>query len=103
MEKDLGLYKKYQNMSDDEKAEVRRRKREAGEEIHLRNLQELENQRIQSETEQYAKQIQAWIASGKTVEEAETIVKNNYDLVEKRKEKLAARQQRQTERAASKK
>lgn len=103
MEKKLGLYKEYAKMSESEKAEVRRRKREAGEEIHLRNLQDWENQRVQAEAEKYAKQVQGWVESGKPLEEAEAIAKKNYELAEKRKQDLEARKQRQAERAAEKK
>ena len=103
MEKKLGLYKEYSKMGEKEKAEVRRRKREAGEEIHLRNLQEWENQRIQAKSEAYAKQMQSWIDGGKTPEEAEAIMKRNYELAEKRKQDLEARRQRQAERSAGKK
>lgn len=97
LEKNLGLFKEYKKMSEAEKAEVRRKKRLAGEQIHLRNVQEIENRRIQQEAEIYAKQIQNWIESGKTPEEAEAIVKKNYEVAEKRREKLAARKARQQE------
>lgn len=95
MEKKLGLLEEYHNMSEAGKAEVRRKKQQAGEQIHLRNLQENENQRIEAEAASYASQLQSWIKSGKTYEEAEAIMKKNADAVEKRLLKLAARKERQ--------
>ena len=97
MEKKLGLLQAYQKMSDAEKAEVRKKKREAGEQIHLRNLQEWENQRIQSEAENEAKQIQSFMSGGKTYEEAEAIVRKNREIGEARAAKLAARKARQAQ------
>ena len=96
MEKSLGLYKEYKNMSEAQKAEVRKKKREAGEQIHLRNLQEWENQRIQAEAEAEAKQLQAWMDGGKTYEEASSIIAKNREVAESRAAKLAARKERQT-------
>lgn len=103
MEKQLGLYKEFSKMSSKEKGEIRRRKTEVGKEIHLRNLQEWENQRIKQESEAYAKQIQGFISSGKTPEEAEAIIKKNYELEEKRRQDIAARKQKQAEKPVRKK
>jgi len=91
MEKKLGLHKKYQDMSESNKAEVRKKKRETGDQIHLQNLQENENRISQAESTVYAQQIQNWMKDGKTAEEAEAIVKANYELTEKRALKLIAR------------
>lgn len=95
MEKKLGLHKKYQDMSEANKADVRKKKRETGDQIHLQNLQENENRISQSDTANYAQQIQNWIKDGKSAEEAEAIVKANYELTEKRALKLLARKTKQ--------
>lgn len=94
MEKQLGLLKSYQKMSEREKAEVREKKRRAGEQIHLRNLQEAENQRSQAEADNEAKQIQSWVDAGKTYEEAEAIVRNNREIKRAREEKKAAQEEK---------
>ena len=93
MEKDLGLLAEFKKLSEAEKAEVRRRKREAGIQIHLRNVQEMENQKIQAEAESYAKRIQSWIEGGKTPEEAEAIVKKNYEIAEMKRAKKEAKKE----------
>jgi hypothetical protein len=95
MEKDLGLYKQYKNLSEKEKAEIRKKKMMAGKQIHLQNTQEAENQRIQREAESEAKAMQGLIESGHTPEQAEAIVRKNRELAEKRATKLAARAERQ--------
>ena len=91
IEKNLGLHKEYQKMTDTEKAEVRKKKRQVGEQIHLQNVQEIENRRLQEEANNYAKQVQSWIDGGKTPEQAEEIVKSNYAMKEKRERELAER------------
>ncbi len=89
MEKKLGLHKAFSQMSEKQKQEIRDRRRETGVQIHLRNLQEYENAAIQSESERYAKELQGWIESGKTAEEAEAIMSRNREVNEKRSEKKA--------------
>lgn len=101
MEKSLGFHKEYQKMNEADKAEVRKKKRETGEQIHLRNLQEWENQRLASEAESEAKQLQTWIEGGKTYEEAAAIIAKNRERQEHRAIKLAERKERQNAKLAA--
>ena len=103
IEKNLGLLKEYKNMTGAQKAEVRKKKRAAGEQIHLKNVQELENQKIQSAADTYASQIQGFMDSGKTYEEAEAILKKNSEVSQKRAEDLARRREKQLQKIAEKK
>ena len=102
MEKNLGLLKEYKTMSEAQKAEVRKKKREAGEQIHLRNLQESENARLQAEAEAEAKNLQGMIERGYTQEQAEDTVKRNRLLAEERAMKLAERKRKQEEKFVAK-
>ena len=97
MEKNLGLLKEYQGMSEKDKAEIRKKKMDAGKQIHLRNTQESENARIQAEATREAEILQNLIAGGKTYEEAEAQVKRNREHAETRALKLAERKRRQEE------
>lgn len=103
MEKNLGLLKEYQSMSESSKAEIRKKKREAGNQIHLRNLQEAENARVQAEADRDASIMQKLIEEGKTHEEAEEVVRRNRANAEERALKLAERKKRQEEKALLKK
>lgn len=102
MEKNLGLLKEYKNMSAEQKAAVRKKKREAGEQIHLRNLQESENSRLQAEAEAEARTLQGMIIKGYTPEQAEDFVRKNRELSEGRSVKLAERKRKQEEKFAAK-
>lgn len=102
MEKNLGLLKEYKNMTEAQKAEVRKKKRAAGEQIHLRNLQESENARLQAEAELEAENLRGMIERGCTQEHAEEVVKKNRELNEQRAMKLAERKRKQEERFATK-
>jgi hypothetical protein len=102
MEKNIGLLKEYKNMSEAQKAEVRKKKRAAGEQIHLRNLQESENARLQAEAELEAENLRGMIERGYTQEHAEEVVRNNRELNEQRAMKLAERKRKQEERFATK-
>ena len=99
MEKKMGLLDTFSKLTPKEKAEISRRKAEAGKQIHLKNIQELENQRIQQEAESYAKQLQSWIASGKTAEEAEAILVRNNEIQAAKAAKKAAKLERRNEEA----
>jgi menaquinone-dependent protoporphyrinogen IX oxidase len=103
MEKNLGLLKEYHRMNEAEKAEIRKKKREAGNQIHLRNLQEAENARIQAEADRDAVIMQNLIEQGKSHEEAEEHVRKNREHAEKRALDLAERKRRQEEKALLKK
>lgn len=101
MEKQLGLFKEFKKMSESQKAEIRGRKLATGQQIHLQNIQELENQKIQAESDSYARVVQGLMDSGKTLEEAEEIAKKNVEAEDNRRKKLAERAERQKAKAAS--
>jgi len=100
-EKKLGLFRELSKMSRSQRDEVKFNKRRAGEQIHLSNVQELENKKIQDEAELYAKTLQSLIESGKTYEEAETVVKRNTELEEARRKKLSERREKQNNQSSS--
>ena len=102
MEKQLGLFKQFNQMTEAQKAEIRARKQASGHQIHLKNIQELENQKVQTEADNYAKVVQSLMDTGKTYVEAEEIAKRNIENENKRREKLAARAERQKAKAQGK-
>jgi hypothetical protein len=95
MEKSLGLFKELHKMSESQKAEVRARKQAAGQQIHLKNIQELENQKMNAESDSYARVVQGLMNTGKTLEESEEIAKKNIASEDNRRRKLADRAERQ--------
>jgi len=95
MEKQLGLFKEFNKMSESQKAEIRSRKNATGQQIHLKNIQELENAKVQAESDNYAKVVQSLMDSGKTLEQAEEIAKRNIEIEDNRRMKLAERAERQ--------
>ena len=97
LEKKLGLLKKFKNMSFEQQEEIRQRKIAAGKQIHLNNVQEAENRSAQAEAEAYAANLQMWMSSGMTYEEADAMAKKNGEIQERRLEKLAERRARQLE------
>jgi len=103
MEKQLGLFKEFNKMSESQKAEIRSRKNATGQQIHLQNIQELENQKMQAESDSYARVVQGLMNSGKTLEEAEEIAKKNIEVEDNRRKKLAERAERQKAASANKK
>ena len=96
MEKKLGLYAQYQQMSHDKKGEVRRKRIATGKQIHLNNMQAVEEQREKNRSEKFAQILQDLIASGMDEKPAEALLVRNIELEEQREEKLAARRARQT-------
>jgi len=103
LEKKLGLLKKYQNLSFEQQEEIRQRKIAAGKQIHLNNVQETENRNVQAEADAYAANVQNWMNSGMSYEEADAMAKKNSELREKRLEKLAQRRARQLEKNSKEK
>ena len=95
MEKKLGLYTQYQQMSETKKAEVRKKRIAAGKQIHLNNMQTVEDQRENNRSERFAKALQNLIASGMEESVAESLLIKNIELEEQREEKLFARRERQ--------
>jgi hypothetical protein len=102
MEKQLGLFKELKKMSESQKAEIRNRKNATGQQIHLQNIQELENQKVQAEADSYARVVQGLMNSGKTLEEAEEIAKKNIEHENNRRVKLAERAERQKNKSTQK-
>ena len=90
-ERQLGLFKAYKKMSEEQKAEVRKRRAETGKQIHLQNQQAREQYEIEFENEQYQKRIVFWQKQGLTSDEATTVVEEEYKRDEERWKKKQAR------------
>jgi hypothetical protein len=95
MEKRVGLYRQYSQMSETQKAEVRRKRIMAGKQIHLNNVQKVEEALDNARSERFAKALQNLIASGIEESAAEAMLVRNIELEEERAEKLLARYERQ--------
>ena len=91
LEKRVGLFKEYRKMNEAKRAEVRKRKQAAGREIHLRNMQEYENNLIQQDSERYARMLQNLIKSGWTEDQADSILSKNIEIEEKRAAKKSSK------------
>ena len=70
LEKKAGLLKIYQNMSETDKADLRKRRAASGKQIHLQNVQAREQYEIEQETLRYTKMIERFQSEGMTDEEA---------------------------------
>ena len=96
IEKKTGLLKEYQNMSDEKKAEVRRRRMAVGKQIHLQNVQAREQYELEQESLRYAKRIEnIQNLLGTTSEEATARVDEEYRKENEKREKKAARKNEQ--------
>jgi len=97
LEKRIGLFKEVKDMSADKKAEFSRRKQEAGHQIYLKNLEDLTNKLMEAEAERYSQQLAKLVESGIEHSKAEKILETRIATEEARKEKLAARRERQAQ------
>lgn len=95
MERKLGLFRETSKMSKSQRDDIKFNKKRAGEQIHLNNIQEWENQRMKDEADSYANHLQSLMESGKTYEEADAILKKNNELDEARRKKLEERREKQ--------
>lgn len=93
-EKQLGFIQDYQNMTESEKADVRMRRKIAGDQIHLQNSQNVENARITADADRESEQIQSFMSKGMEESEAKRVVENNRMLREKRALKIRAKKER---------
>ena len=88
LEKKAGLLKIYQNMSEKDKAELRKRRAASGKQIHLQNVQAREQYEIEQETLRYTKMIERFQLEGMNDEEAtaaaDAILKTEQDRWEKK-------------------
>ena len=91
IEKELGLLKEFKKLSPEGKKEVQKRKRDAGIQIHLKNVQERNHNLEMASAEREAKMIQSLIESGKSEEEVMRMIENNRRVQEKKNLKLAAK------------
>lgn len=91
IEKDLGLLKEFKKLSPEAKKEVQKRKREMGNQIHLKNVQERNHNLEMADAEREAKILQSLIASGMTEEEAMRVLEKNRQVQEKREMKREAK------------
>lgn len=99
MEKRLGLYREYRQMGESQKAEIRRKRMMAGKQIHLNNVQKVEESLDAARTERFAKALQNLIEGGMDEKAAEQLLINNIDREEARAEELLARRERQEAKA----
>jgi hypothetical protein len=88
LEKKAGLLKIYQNMSEADKAELRKRRAASGKQIHLQNVQAREQYEMEQETLRYTKMIERFQSEGMNDEEAtaaaDAILKAEQDRWEKK-------------------
>jgi len=89
LEKRLGLDKLFRKLSEEKKREVRSRRIKAGKEIHLQNVQKLEQERQEREAEWYKKRIEFWQSSGLSLEEATVKADEDFTRKNAKAEKLA--------------
>ena len=94
MEKKLGLYKQYQQMTATEQAAVRKKRAAAGKQIHLNNMQEVEGKKEAQTAERYSELLQALIKKGVDEKDAEALLIKNIELCEQREERLHARNEK---------
>lgn len=87
LEKKTGLQKIYQNMSDANKAELRKRRAASGKEIHLQNVQAREQYEIEQETLRYTKMVERFQSEGMSDDEATAAADSQLKLEQKRWEK----------------
>jgi hypothetical protein len=87
LEKASGLFEQYQKASSKEKSEIRERRRLAGHQIHLHNVQEAENASRERAAELEAQQLRSMIEKGTSEEEAKRILANNQEVRRKREER----------------
>lgn len=95
LEKRMGFFKEVKEMSAEKQAEFAKRKREAGHQIYLKNLEDTTNKLMEAEAERYSARIAQLVESGLEHSEAEKVLEKNIANEEARKEKLAARRERQ--------
>lgn len=96
LEKQLGLAKQYKNSSESEKIKIRKRKREMGDKIHQQNIENTFNDQMAAVEKSQMDFIQKMINSGKSSEEARSILDNNIKIKEMRAYKLEEREQRRS-------
>ena len=88
LEKKVGLLKTYQNMSEKDKAELRKRRAASGKQIQLQNQQAREQYEIEFETLRYQKMLVRFQDEGMSDEDAtkaaDALLKQEQDKAEKR-------------------
>lgn len=94
LEKSSGLLKEYQKMSHEDKAKIRERRRLAGQQIHLQNVQEAENAAREREAESEAKLFQSLTENGMSEEQAKGILERNQKVRAERAERIRKRQEK---------
>ena len=77
------------------KADVRKRKREAGKKIHNQHLENIENSLREQREEREARTVQGLVDSGYSTTEAMDLINRNKMIQEEREESLNRRYQRQ--------
>lgn len=96
LEKMSGMRKIEKNMTLAERESLKKRKIEYVKQAVLLKAQEQENARIDREAEDWSRNLEQLMADGTSREIAEGILKNNRELQERRKQKLAEKNKHRT-------
>jgi hypothetical protein len=91
LEKQLGLMKKYQSSTKVEQQKIRQRRREMGEKLRLQNFENNYNAQQQAEEKRQIDFIQEMVNRGFSTEEAKNILDHNFQIEEKRIQKIKGR------------
>jgi hypothetical protein len=88
LEKKVGLLKTYQNMSEKDKAELRKRRAASGKQIHLQNQQAREQYEMEQEVLRYQRMLVRFQDEGMSDEDAtkaaDALLKQEQDKAEKK-------------------
>jgi hypothetical protein len=80
MEKNLGLLKAQEKMSDKQLEEMKERRRATGKQIHLQAVQSREQYLQEFESKQYASRVEFWLKQGLDQEQATAQVDEEYRI-----------------------
>ena len=80
MEKNLGLLKAQERMSDKQLTEIKERRRATGKQIYLQTVQSREQYLQEFETKQYSQRVDFWLKQGHDQEQATAQVDEEYRI-----------------------
>jgi len=80
MEKNLGLLKAQERMSDKQLTEIKERRRATGKQIYLQTVQSREQYLQEFETKQYSQRVDFWLKQGLDQEQATAQVDEEYRI-----------------------
>ena len=87
MEKNLGLFKAQEKMTDEKKNEIRQRRLATGKQIHLQQIQSREQYKEEFEAKQYQNRVDYWLSTGLDQEAATARVDEEYRIENEKFEK----------------